>query len=76
MLRPAGAAARQNLNIAAAVNTVNSAYKNQDCKPYHDFREVMARKDIDTVMAHQSDLVEVVYTLKQIVCVKGYGEKK
>ena len=30
-----------------------------------------AYKDIDTVMAHQSDLVEVVHTLKQIVCVKG-----
>lgn len=31
----------------------------------------MAYKDIDAVMAAQSDLVEVVHTLKQIVCVKG-----
>jgi tRNA-splicing ligase RtcB len=30
-----------------------------------------AYKDIDAVMAAQSDLVEVVYTLKQVVCVKG-----
>jgi len=30
-----------------------------------------AYKDIDAVMADQSDLVEVVHTLKQIVCVKG-----
>jgi tRNA-splicing ligase RtcB len=30
-----------------------------------------AYKDIDAVMAAQKDLVEVVYTLKQIVCVKG-----
>ncbi len=30
-----------------------------------------AYKDIDLVMANQSDLVEVVHTLKQIVCVKG-----
>ena len=30
-----------------------------------------AYKDIDVVMAHQSDLVEVVHTLRQIVCVKG-----
>ncbi|RCU50918.1 RtcB family protein [Corallincola holothuriorum] len=30
-----------------------------------------AYKDIDQVMAHQSDLVEVVHTLKQLVCVKG-----
>lgn len=31
----------------------------------------MAYKDIDAVMAAQEDLVEVVHTLKQIVCVKG-----
>jgi len=30
-----------------------------------------AYKDIDAVMAQQSDLVEIVHTLKQVVCVKG-----
>jgi len=30
-----------------------------------------AYKDIDEVMANQSDLVEVVHTLKQVICVKG-----
>jgi tRNA-splicing ligase RtcB len=30
-----------------------------------------AYKDIDAVMAAQQDLVEVVHTLKQVVCVKG-----
>lgn len=30
-----------------------------------------AYKDIDTVMANQADLVEPVYTLKQIICIKG-----
>jgi len=30
-----------------------------------------AYKDIDTVMANQADLVEVLHTLKQVVCVKG-----
>jgi tRNA-splicing ligase RtcB (3'-phosphate/5'-hydroxy nucleic acid ligase) len=30
-----------------------------------------AYKDIDAVMAAQSDLVEIVHTLRQIVCVKG-----
>jgi tRNA-splicing ligase RtcB len=30
-----------------------------------------AYKDIDTVMAAQTDLVSVVHTLKQIICVKG-----
>ena len=31
----------------------------------------MAYKDIDAVMAAQSDLVEAVHTLRQVVCVKG-----
>lgn len=31
----------------------------------------MAYKDIDSVMRAQSDLVEIVHTLKQVVCVKG-----
>ena len=30
-----------------------------------------AYKDIDAVMANQADLVDVVHTLKQVVCVKG-----
>jgi tRNA-splicing ligase RtcB (3'-phosphate/5'-hydroxy nucleic acid ligase) len=31
----------------------------------------MAYKDIDAVMAAQGDLVEIVHTLRQVVCVKG-----
>lgn len=31
----------------------------------------MAYKDIDAVMNAQADLVEIVHTLKQVVCVKG-----
>ncbi len=30
-----------------------------------------AYKDIDLVMENQNDLVEVVHTLKQVICVKG-----
>ena len=30
-----------------------------------------AYKDIDAVMAAQADLVEIVHTLRQVVCVKG-----
>jgi len=30
-----------------------------------------AYKDLDRVMENQSDLVEVVHTLKQVLCVKG-----
>ena len=31
----------------------------------------MAYKDIDAVMRAQEDLVEIVHTLKQVICVKG-----
>jgi tRNA-splicing ligase RtcB len=30
-----------------------------------------AYKDIDAVMENQSDLTDIVHTLKQVVCVKG-----
>ncbi len=30
-----------------------------------------AYKDIDSVMANQSDLVTIEHTLKQILCIKG-----
>ena len=30
-----------------------------------------AYKNIDVVMENQSDLVEIIHTLKQVVCVKG-----
>lgn len=30
-----------------------------------------AYKDIDQVMENQSDLVDVVHTLKQVICIKG-----
>jgi tRNA-splicing ligase RtcB len=30
-----------------------------------------AYKDIDAVMAAQSDLVEIVHTLRQVLCIKG-----
>ena len=37
-------------NLQKALDRINGHYKNQDCKPYHDYREMMARKDIDAVM--------------------------
>ena len=32
----------------------------------------LAYKDIDDVMEAQSDLIEIVHTLKQVLCVKGW----
>jgi len=36
--------------LQAAVDTVNTKYGNRDCKAYHDYRELLARDDIDAVM--------------------------
>ena len=45
----------------------------QECRKDKDVIDEipMAYKDIDAVIHAQRDLVEVVHTLKQIVCVKG-----
>ncbi len=36
-------------HLQEAVNTVNGRYKNKDCATYSDFRELLARDDIDAV---------------------------
>lgn len=36
--------------LDAALNTINSKYGSDDCKPYHDYREMLQRDDIDAVM--------------------------
>jgi tRNA-splicing ligase RtcB len=49
------------------------ATKGVECRKDEDVIDEtpMAYKDIDAVMAAQADLVEIVHTLKQVVCVKG-----
>ncbi|HLP76425.1 MAG TPA: Gfo/Idh/MocA family oxidoreductase [Candidatus Paceibacterota bacterium] len=37
-------------HLQSAVDTVNDHYGNKDCQAYHDYRELMAREDIDAVM--------------------------
>ena len=36
-------------HLEKARQTINERYANQDCKPYTDFRELLARDDIDAV---------------------------
>jgi predicted dehydrogenase len=63
-------------HLESAVNTVNGHYRNKDCKAYSDYREMMARKDIDAVMLavpdhwHALTAVEAARNQKDI-----YGEK-
>jgi hypothetical protein len=37
-------------HLQAAVKTINDNYGTEDCKGYHDYRELLARDDIDAVM--------------------------
>jgi len=37
-------------NLERAKKIVDDKYKNNDCKAYHDFREVIERKNIDTLL--------------------------
>src|SRR5438874_2578226 len=42
-------------HLKKAVERVNKHYKNQDCKAYKDFRELVGRKDIDAVCISTPD---------------------
>jgi hypothetical protein len=63
-------------HLQQAANTVNKHYGNRDCKAYHDYREMLARNDIDAVMLavpdhwHALIAVEAARQKKDI-----YGEK-
>jgi hypothetical protein len=63
-------------HLKKSLDAINGHYKNKDCKPYHDYREMMARKDIDAVMIavpdhwHELIAVEAAKQGKDI-----YGEK-
>ena len=63
-------------HLAQAVGVINRQYQNKDCKSYRDFRELMARTDIDAVMLavpdhwHELIAVEAARNKKDI-----YGEK-
>lgn len=63
-------------HLAAAVNRINGHYKNQDCKAYEDYREMMARKDIDVVMLAVPDNWHALVATEAAKQKKDiYGEK-
>lgn len=71
-----GAGRKMGRNAAKKLFTVEdhiAATAGIECRKDADVVDEtpMAYKDIDAVMAAQTDLVDVVHTLKQLVCVKG-----
>ncbi len=62
--------------LAAAAGTINDHYGNQDCATYHDYREMMARPDLDAVMLAVPDhWHELVATEAANRGLDIYGEK-
>jgi predicted dehydrogenase len=60
----------------AARDKVNAAYGNRDCTAYNDFRELIARMDIDTLCIAVPDHWHAVLALEGIRAGKDiYGEK-
>ena len=71
-----GAGRKMSRTEAKKVFTVQDhieATKGVECRKDEDVVDETpaAYKDIDSVMEAQSDLVEIVHTLKQLLCVKG-----
>ncbi len=62
--------------LQAAADTINAQYGNRDCRTYHDYRELMARKDIDAVMLAVPDHWHAMMSVEAAKQGKDvYGEK-
>ena len=63
-------------HLKAAVSTINRHYGNKDCRAYHDYRELMARDDIDAVMLAVPDHWHALVAIEAAARKKDiYGEK-
>ena len=62
--------------LKAAQDEVNGNYQNQDCRTYHDFRDLLARKDIDACLIATPDHWHVLVSLAAVNSGKDiYTEK-
>jgi len=63
-------------HLKASLKTINGHYANTDCKEYTDYREMMARKDIDAVMIAVPDNWHALMSTEAANQKKDiYGEK-
>ena len=63
-------------HAANAKNSVDNRYKNKDCKAYSDFRELIARDDIDTISLGTPDHWHAIPAILAARSGKDiYGEK-
>ncbi|MGA2341288.1 MAG: Gfo/Idh/MocA family oxidoreductase, partial [Terracidiphilus sp.] len=63
-------------HLQAALDTINGHYGNKDCASYHDYRELLARSDIDAVMIAVPDHWHALLATEAAARKKDiYGEK-
>jgi len=63
-------------HLQAAVDTINTHYGNKDCKAYRDYRELLARDDLDAVMIAVPDHWHALLATAAAARKKDiYGEK-
>ena len=63
-------------HLQAATDTINNHYGNKDCQSCHDFRELIARNDIDAVMIAIPDQWHAIVAIEAANRKKDiYGEK-
>ena len=63
-------------HLAAAADEVNQKYGNRDCRTYHDFEDVLARRDIDAVVLSVPDHWHGLVSIRAAQAGKDiYGEK-